>query len=172
MTLILSPLLVWFVSYGMINRPLVEYTFGGADKIRLAYQDMIAFSKNSPGTIDILNVYVRNRGATDIRVIVTVRAVNALVSASYGGPYNEIASAALTIPAETILYRFITFYITLRSQVASFTLSSQVGRFLDFSTFSSSIASIFSGIEPISPNLLRYSQETGNPYDYQLVQQS
>ena len=139
--------------------------------MRFAYR-LNAFSKNSSGTIDILNVYLRNRGPTDVRVIVTVRAVNALVSASYDGPYNEMASAVLAIPAETMLYRFITFYITLRFQVAYFTLSSQVGRFLDFYTFSSSIASIFSGIEPISPNLLRYSRETGNSYDYQLVQQS
>lgn len=170
-SLILSPVIVWYAGYGLINRPLVDYSFGGTGEVRLAYR-LDALSKLYPGTIDILNVFVRNRGHTEIKIIVTVRAVNALVSPSYSGPYNEMASAALVIPADMNSYRFVTFYLTLRSQVSSFTLSCQAGRLLDFSTLNSSIGSIFSGIEPTSPNLLRYSQQAKNSYDYQLVQQS
>jgi len=171
LSLILSPAIVWYVGYGIVNRPLVDYSFGVASEVHLTYR-LDALSKLYPGTIDILNVFVRNRGHTEIKIIVTVHAVNALVPPSYSGPYNEMASTALVIPADMNSYRFVTFYLTLRSQVPSFTLSCQAGRLLDFSTLNSSIGSIFGSFEPTSPNLLQYSQQAKNSYDYQLVQQS
>ena len=168
-TLILAPLLAWYVSYGLVNRPLVDYTFGGVSDIRRTYR-LNALSRTYAGTIDIFNVYVRNRGHTDITIVVTVHAVNALVSASYNGPYNEMASSALVIFAGSS-YHFVTFYLTLKSQVPFFTLSCQATKLIDYTTFSSSVASFFGDIEPVPPNVLQYSQESMSPYDYQLVQQ-
>jgi hypothetical protein len=148
----------------------VDYTFGRADQssIRRTFQ-LVALSKDYPGTIDIFNVLVRNRGHTDIVIIITVHAINALVSATYNGPYNEMASRALLVPAQTE-YRLVTFYLTLKSQVPFFTLSCQGGKFLDFTTFSASIASTFGDIEPVSPDFLKYTQGSSSPYEYQLVQ--
>ena len=165
----LAPLLVWYVSYGLVNRPLVDYTFGGVGNIRRTYR-LSALSQNYAGTIDIFNVYVRNRGHIDITIVVTVHAVNAFVSASYNGPYNDRASSALVVPAGSG-YRFVTFYLWLKSQIPSFTLSCQASRLIDYTNFSSSVASTFGQIEPVSPTLLQYSQGPTNPYDYQLVQQ-
>jgi hypothetical protein len=141
--------------------------FGRADQIRRTYQ-LSALTKYYPGTIDILNIFVRNRGHTDIAIIITIHAMNALVSATYNGPYNEMASRALVLQAGSD-YRPVTFYLTLKSQVPFFTLACQGGKLLDYTTFSASVASTFGDIEPGSPNFLRYSQGSMNPYEYQLV---
>jgi len=168
--LIIGPLLIWYVSYGIVNRPVVDYSFGTADQIHPTYQ-LSALSKYSPGTIDLFNIFVRNRGRTDIAVIITIHAVNALVSATYDGPYNEAASRALVVPASSD-YRAVTFYLTLKSQVHFFTLACQGGKLLDYSTFSASVASTFGDIELGSPNFLQYSQGSLSPYEYELVQPS
>lgn len=168
--LISAPVLVWYSWYGLSNKPIVNYTFGGARDVRTYYR-LTASTQNYAGSIDIANVLIRNRGHTDISVIVTIHAVNALVSASYAGPYNEMASAGLVVSAESG-YRFVTFYLTLKSQVSSFTLSCQVNKLIDYTTFSSSVASTFGDIEPVSPTLLQYSRESTSPFDYELVQRS
>lgn len=165
--LILGPLLIWYVSYGMVNKPVVDYSFGTADQIHRTYL-LSALSKYYPGTIDLFNIFVRNRGRTDIAIIITIHAINALVSASYNGPYNEAASRALVVPAGSD-YHPITFYLTLKSQVPFFTLACQGGKLLDYTTFSASVASTFGDIEPGSPNFLQYSQRSLNSYEYQLV---
>ena len=169
--IILAPLLAWYVSYGLANKPIVDYTFGVAE-IRRTYR-LIAHSvdTNHPGSIEIFNVYVRNRGHTNITIIITVHAMNAFVSSSYDGPYNERASSALEVPAGSV-YHFVTFYLWLKTQVPSFTLSCQASKLIDYTKFPSMVASTFGQIEPVSPILLQYSQESTNSYDYQLVQQS
>lgn len=169
--IILAPLLAWYVSYGLANKPIVDYTFGVAEIRRTYRLTAHSVDANSPGSIEIFNVYVRNRGRTNITIIITVHAMNAFVSANYDGPYNDMASRALVVPAGSG-YRFVTFYLWLKSQVPSFTLSCQASKLIDFTKFSSSVASTFGQIEPVSPILLQYSQGPTNPYDYQLVQQS
>jgi hypothetical protein len=158
----------WFLSYGLANKPIIEFTFGGASDIRQSYS-LNAMTVARPGTIDIINVLIRNRGATDISVIVTVHAENALLSASYGGPYNNMAGDAITALANG-KYRYVTFYLTLQTQATSFTIWCDVTRIIDYSTVSSSMATTFGEISPIAPILLVYKQSSLNPDSYQLVQ--
>jgi hypothetical protein len=167
--LILIPLL-WFVGYGLLNKPSVNYTFGGADVVRSSYR-LTAMTPSSPGTIDIFYVLVQNSGRTDLSVIITVHATNALVSAGYYGPYNNLASILIVVLADTG-YRYVPFYITLKSQISSFTMSCDGVRVLDYSTLPSSMASTFGEIHPLSPTMLTYSQESTNSYNYQLAGRS
>ena len=161
-------MLIWYVNYGLTNQPVVEFTFGSPDQIRHTFQ-LTALTKNTPGTIDIINVFVRNRGRTDIVVIIAVQAINALVSATYNGPYNELANRALMVPAFSE-YRLVTFYVTLKSQAPFFSLACKGSKLIDFTTFTTSVASTFGSVEPVSTNFLRYSQGSSNMYEYQLVQ--
>jgi hypothetical protein len=167
--LILMPLLC-FVDYGLSNKPSVNYTFGGPDLIRSSYQ-LTAMTPSFPGTIDTFYVLLQNTGKTDMSVVVTVHATNALVSASYYGPYNVMASTLILTLANSE-YRHLQFYITLQSQVSSFTISCNAAKVLDYSTFSSSLASTFGEAHQVSPTMLTYSQGSTNPYNYQLTQQS
>jgi len=167
--LILIPLLC-FISYGVLNKPSVIYTFGGADIVRSSYR-LTAMTPTSPGIIDTLYVLVKNTGRTDMPLIITVHAKNALVSASYYGPYDVLASTLIDSFANSE-YRYLQFYITLQTQVSSFTISIDAARMLDYSTFQSSLASTFGEIHPISPTMLMYSQDSTNPYNYQLTQKS
>lgn len=166
--LIVIPPVIWFFSYGLVQKPLVDYTFGGASDVRPSY-GLNAMTQTQPGTIDIFNVLIRNRGITDISVIVTVHAENVLVSASYGGPYSNIAST-LTVAFANGEYRYVTFYLTLRTQVPSFTIWCDVTKIVDYSTVPASVATTFGEIKPIAPILLEYKQDSTNPGSYQLVQ--
>jgi len=159
---------LWFLSYGLANKPLVEFTFGSATDVRVSYS-LNAMNVTRPGTIDIINVLVRNRGLTDISVIVTVHAENALLSSSYGGPYNNMASDGVVAFANGE-YRYVTFYLTLQTQVSSFTIWCDVTKIIDYSTVSSSMATTFGEINPIAPILLVYQQSSSNPDIYQLTQ--
>ena len=164
---IVAPAL-WFLNYGLANKPIVEFTFGAASDIRLSYS-LNAMNATRPGTIDIINVLVRNSGLTDLTVIVTVHAENALLSPSYGGPYNNMASNEIVALANG-QYRYVTFYLTLQTQVPSFTVWCDVAKIVDFSTISSSMATTFGEINPIAPILLMYNQSSLNPDSYQLAQ--
>lgn len=166
--LVVLPPSAWFLSYGLVNKPLVDYTFGGASDVRLSY-GLNTMTQYHPGTIDIFNVLIRNRGLTDISVIVTVHAENALVSASYMGPYSNMASTLIVAFANGE-YRYVTFYLTLRTQVSSFTIWCDVTKIVDYSTIPSSVATTFGEIKPIAPILLEYKQDSTNPGSYQLVQ--
>lgn len=168
--LIAVPTVIGYIWYGLSNRPLVDYTFGGTSQARLYYR-LNASTPNYPGTIDLTHILIRNRGRLDISVIVTIYAVNALVSVSYYGPYNEMASQLVPLPADSG-YRIVVFYLTLISQVTNFSIKCDVGRVLDFSTFSSSVSTTFGEIQPVSPTLLQYSHESTSPFEYQLVRQS
>ena len=166
--LIAIPPVIWFLSYGLVQKPLVDYTFGGVSDVRPSY-GLNAMTQNQPGTIDIFNVLIRNRGITDISVIVTVHAENVLVSASYGGPYSNIAST-LVVAFANGEYRYVTFYLTLRTQVPSFTIWCDVTKIVDYSTVPASVATTFGEINPIAPILLEYKQDSTNLGSYQLVQ--
>jgi hypothetical protein len=122
-----------------------------------------------PGTIDLVNVLIRNRGLTDISVIVTVHAENALLSSSYTGPYNNMASNAIVALANGE-YRYVTFYLTLQSQVSSFTIWCDVSKIIDYSTVQSSMATTFGEINSVAPILLVYKQSSLDPDTYQLTQ--
>jgi hypothetical protein len=161
--------LLWYVDYGLTNKPSVNYTFGGSNLIRSSYQ-LTAMTPSLPGTIDTFYVLVENTGRTDMSVIVTVHATNALVSASYYGPYNVMASNMILSLANSE-FRQLQFYITLQSQVSSFMISCNVAKVLDYSTSSSSLASTFGEIHQVSPTTLMYSQDSTNPHNYQLTQQ-
>lgn len=168
--LIAVPIAIGYIWYGLSNRPLVDYTFGGTSQVRLYYR-LNASTQNYPGTIDLAHALIRNRGRLDISVIVTIHAVNALVSVSYYGPYNEMASQLIPLPADSG-YQIVTFYLTLISQVTNFSIKCDVGRVVDLSTFSSSVSTTFGEIQPVSPTLLQYSHESTSPFEYQLVHQS
>lgn len=147
---------------------MVDYTFGGDGDVRLSYR-LSASTLEHPGTIDIVNVLIRNRGRTDFSVIVTLHAVNAQVSTSYYGPYSDMASEQILVPANAS-YRVVTFYLTLIIQASSFAIWCDVSRTFDFSTLSSAAATTFGEITPIPPTHLEYSQESTSPYDYHLAQ--
>ena len=166
--LVLIPLLAELVNYGLSNKPIVDYTFGGSGVVRVSYR-LSAMTLDHPGTIDLFNVLVRNRGRTDISVIITVHAINALVSTSHDGPYNDMASILIVAFASNE-YRFVSFYITLKKQVSSFSISCDASIVADYSTLSSSIISAFGEIQPTFPTFVQYSQESTNPYNYLLAQ--
>lgn len=166
--LITVPPALWFISYGLANKPLIDFTFGSGSDIRVSY-NLNAMTATGPGTIDIINVLIRNRGPTDLSVIVNLHAENALVSPSYSGPYNLMASNEIVAFANG-KYRYVTFYLTLQTQVTSFTIWCDVSKIVDYSTISSSMATTFAEIKPIAPILLVYTQSTMNPASYELAQ--
>lgn len=163
---ILLPLGLWYTWYGLSNKPIVDYTFGQSKDVRPSYH-LIASSPTRPGTIDITHVLVRNRGSADISVIVTVHAVNAVVSTSYDGPYNDMAGELISLPANSG-DRVVTYYFTLITQVSGFTFQVDVNKNVDYSSLPSSAAAIFGDTAPIFPTLLQYAQEPISLYDYQL----
>ena len=166
---ILTPLLLGYVGYGYVTRPIVEYTFGGASDIRSSYR-LDALTATASGTIDLVEVKVQNVGQSDISVIITLNAVNAEVATSYNGPYDLNTGLQVVLPANSD-YRFIPFYITLVTQVSTFTLTCTVSKVMDYSTFYSGTASTFGQTEPIQYTTLQYAQQS-IPDSYQLVQQS
>jgi hypothetical protein len=114
---------------------------------------------------------IRNRGKSDISVVITVHAVNAMISANYYGPYSEMASKLSAVPAVSG-FLIVPFYISLKSQVSSFTISCQATKMLDFSTFASSTVSIFGQIDPISRTVLEYTHGAASHQDYDLASKS
>ncbi len=149
---------------------MVDYTFGGGGDVRLSYR-LNASTREHPGTIDIVNVLIRNRGRTDFSVIVTLHAVNAQLSTSYYGPYSDMASEQITVLANSS-YRVVTFYLTLIIQASAFVIWCDVSRTFDFATLSSAAATTFGELAPILPTHLEYSQESTSPYEYHLLQPS
>jgi hypothetical protein len=123
-----------------------------------------------PSTIDITHILVRNSGNTDITVIVTMHAVNAVISGNYYGPYAETANIQVHLPVASG-YQVVTFYLTLPVQVPLFTLRVTVASVLDFSSIASLVTTGFASIQPTSPTTLVYTNLITNPYDYELTQQ-
>jgi hypothetical protein len=160
------PSVLSFTWYGLSNRPIVDYTFGQATDVRVTYS-LIATNRTNPGTIDITHILVRNRGSAEITVIVTVHAVNAVISTSYGGPYSDMAGEQITLPANSG-YRVVTYYLTLITQVPGFMLQVEVSIVGDYSSLESTVATLFGDITPTFPTLLQYAQQPTIPYEYQL----
>jgi hypothetical protein len=158
--------------YGLTYAAVVDYSFGGASDVRRSYR-LTAMSPFQPATIDITHIRVRNAGNTDITVIVTLNAINAVVAPApggYYGPYTDMANVQIHLPVASG-YRVVTFYVTLPVQALTFTLRVSVARVLDFSSFTSLATSSFASIQPISPTTLIYENTITNPYDYELTQQ-
>ena len=167
--LVVAGIVASFVSYGLANGANVNFTFGGENDVRQSYQ-LIAMSEAMPSTIDITHVFLRNTGISGVTVIVTMHALNAVVSVGYYGPYSDSANIQTYLPSgnET---RVVTFYLTLPRQVQTFTISVTVGRTLDFSTISNLAISSLASIQPTTPTTLVYTQEPANPINYQLTEQ-
>jgi len=168
--LIAASVVVGYSSYGLTYRPLVDYTFGAAKDLRKNYR-LQPMSPFQPSTIDITQVLVENTGSSDITVIVTLQAVNAVVSTSYYGPFNNIANIQIHLPVASG-YRLVTFYLTLPAQVPFFSIHIAVSRVLDFSSLASSAETAFALIQPTPPTQLVYTNIGTNPYVYELTQQS
>jgi len=168
---ILTPLLLGYVGYGYITRPIVEYSFGGASVVRSSYR-LDPMSTTEAGTVDLVEVKVQNVGQSDISVIITLNAMNAEVASSHDGPYDLNTGIQVTLPANSD-YRFVPFYLTLLTQVTTFKLTCKVSNVPDYSTFSSSTASTFGEVDPLPFTTLQYAQQPSAPTDsYQLIQQS
>ena len=151
---------------------VVDFTFGGTTDVRPSYR-LTAMSPFQPPTIDITHILLRNTGNTDITVIVTLHAVNAVVApapGSYYGPYTDTANVQIHLPVASG-FQIITFYVALPVQVPLFTLRVSVARVLDFSSFTSLVTSSFASIQPTSPTTLVYTNTITSPYDYELTQQ-
>ena len=168
--IILTPLLVGYASYGYVTRPIVEYTFGGASDVRSSYR-LSALTATAAGTVDLVEVKVQNVGQSDISVIITLNAVNAEVATSYAGPYDLNTGMQLVLPANSD-YRYVPFYITLVTQVTTFSVTCTVSKVMDYSTFYSGTASTFGELDPTQYTTLQYAQQPISPYSYTLVQQS
>jgi hypothetical protein len=159
--------------YGWTHAAVVDFTFGGTTDVRRSYQ-LTAMSSYQLSTIDITHVLVRNSGNTDITVIVSLRALNAVVApapGNYYGPYTDTANVQIDLPASSG-YRVVTFYLTLPAQVPTFTIRVNVARVVNFSSFATLATSSFASIEPTSPTVLIYTNSAASPYDYELTQQS
>jgi hypothetical protein len=158
--------------YGLTYAAMVDFTFGGTTDVRRSYQ-LTAMSPFQPATIDITHILVRNTGNTDIAVIVTLHAINAVIApapSSYYGPYTDTANVQIHLPVASG-YQVVTFYLTLPVQVPAFTLRVSVARVLDFSSLASLVTSGFASIQPSSPTTLVYANTITNPYNYDLSQQ-
>jgi len=158
--------------YGLTYAAVVGFTFGGTTDVRRSYR-LTAMSPFQPPTIDITHILVRNTGNTDITVIVTLHAVNAVVApapGSYYGPYTDTANVQIHLPVD-VGYQVITFYLALPVQVPLFTLRVSVATVLDFSSFTSLVTSSFASIQPTTPTTLVYANTITSPYDYELTQQ-
>lgn len=159
--------------YGWTHAAVVDFTFGGTTDVRRSYQ-LTAMSSYQLSTIDITHVLVRNSGNTDITVIVSLRALNAVVAlapGNYYGPYTDTANVQIHLPVSSG-YHIVTFYLTLPAQVPAFTIRVSVARVLDFSSFGSLVTSSFATIQPTSPTMLVYTNTITSPQDYELSQQS
>jgi hypothetical protein len=162
-------IMVSFVSYGLAYGGLVSFTFGGKNEVRQSYQ-LTAMSQYRPSGIDLTHVVIRNSGGVGITVIVTLRAVNAVVSLGYYGPYGDSANVQLYLPSGG-RSEAVNFYLTLPLQVPSFMIRVTVGRVLDFSSIPTLATSLLASIQPTAPTTLVYSQEPGSPIMYQLTDQ-
>ena len=158
---------VSFVGYGLAYGGIVDFTFGGESDVRQSYQ-LFAMSRLQPGTIDIAHVLVRNTGSTGIAVIVTLHALNAVVSTGYYGPYSDTANIQVYLRPST-RYQLATFYLALPLQVPTFTIRVTVGRVLDFSSFTFLATSTMASIQPTSPTTLVYTQVPASPVNYKLT---
>jgi len=167
--LVVGGFVAGFVEYGLSFGAVVDFTFGGANDVRHSYQ-LIAMSRLNAGTIDITHILARNTGSAGISVIVTMHALNAVVSVGYGGPYSEAAYAQVYLPPSSG-YRVVTFYLALPVQVPAFTLGVTLGRVEDFSSITSLSSSSLSPIEPTPPTTLVYTQMATNSTNYVLTQQ-
>lgn len=167
--LVVAGIVAVFVSYGLVYGGNVNFTFGGKNDVHQSYQ-LIAMSQDRPSTIDIAHILLRNIGSTGIAVIVTVHAINAVVSTGYYGPYGDSANVQILVPAENG-YRVVSFYLTLPRQVTSFSIRVTVGRVLDFSSIPTLATSGLASIQPTAPTTLVYSQEPGSSITYQLIEE-
>ncbi len=159
--------------YGWSHAAVIDFTFGGTNDVRRSYQ-LTAMSSYQLSTIDITHVLVRNSGNTDITVIVSLHAMNAVVApapGNYYGPYTDTANVQIHLPVSSG-YQLVTFYLTLPAQVPSFTIRVSVSRVLDFSGFGSLVTSGFATVQPTSPTTLVYMNTVTSPQDYELSQQS
>jgi hypothetical protein len=168
-SLVLVGIVLGFVGYGLSYGAVVDFTFGGASDVRQSYQ-LIAISRLQPATIDIAHIFMRNTGSTGITLIVTMSAINAVISSGYYGPYGDTADIQVYLLPGT-RYQLATFYLTLPKQVSTFTLRATVGRVMDFSSITSLATSALSPIQPTSPTTLVYTQVPANPISYKLAQQ-
>lgn len=166
--LVVVGVVVSFVGYGLSHRAVVDFTFGGKSDVRQSYQ-LLAMSRLQPATIDITHILVRNRGSTGIAVVVTMHALNAVVSAGYYGPYSDTVNIQVYLPPAS-RYRVVTFYLALPLQVSTFTIRVTVGPVLDFSSITSLATSTVASIQPTSPTTLVYTQTPASP-NYKLTQQ-
>ena len=158
--------LAWYgISYGAI----VDFSFGGSNNVRASYQ-LFAISPLRLPTIDNTHVFIRNIGSAGITVLVTVHAVNAVVSSGYYTyPYTDTAQTQIYL-APGLGY-LITFYLFLPMQASTFTLQVTAARTLDFSSITALATSSFSPIHPSSPTTLIYEETQPNSTAYVLTQQ-
>jgi hypothetical protein len=169
--LVVAGFVVSFVAYGLAYGGNVSFTFGVSNEIRQSYQ-LVAMSefRNMPSTIDITHILIENTGNSGVTVIVTMHAVNAVVSSGYYGPYGDSTNVQMYLPSGSG-ERVVNFYLTLPLQVSSFTIRVSVGKVVDFSSISALATSSLSSIQPTAPTTLVYSRESPNPIIYQLTQQ-
>ena len=158
-----------FAWYGFSYGATVDFSFGGANDVRQSYQ-LSAMSTYRPSTIDITHIIIKNTGVAGISVVVSMHASNAAVSTGYYGPYGDTANIQIfLIPG--LGYQVVTFYLTLPTQVTTFTLQVTVGRTLDFSSITALAISSFSPLEPAPPTTLTYAEVQSNSTIYTLVQE-
>ena len=158
-----------FVTYGLAFRGIVDFTFGGKNEVRQSYQ-LIAMSKFRAPGIDITHISLRNTGSTGITLIVTMHALNAVVSSAYYGPFSDTTNIQIYLPSDSG-YRGIVFYLALPLQVSTFTIRVTVGQVLDFSSIPTLATSSLASIQPTTPTTLVYTQESASPINYQLTEQ-
>ena len=167
--LIVVGVTVSLLTYGFFYGAVVDFSFGGTNYVRQSYQ-LFAMSRLQPSTIDITHIIIRNTGGASISVVVTMQALNAVVSAGYYGPYSPFSNIQVDLPPASG-YRVVTFYLTLPQQVSTFTLRVTVGRVIDFSSITALAISSVSPIQPISPTTLVYVQMATSDNNYELTQQ-
>ena len=167
--LIVICVLVGFVSYGLAYRGVVDFTFGGKGEVRQSYQ-LIAMSKTVVSSIDLTHIRIRNTGNTGLTVIVTMHALNAVISTAYAGPYTDNSNVQIYLPPGSG-YQVLNFYLTLPVQVPAFMLRATVGQVWDFSSIPGLATSSLASIQPTVPTTLVYTENPTNPLTYQIAEQ-
>ena len=167
--LIVAGVSVSFASYGLAYRGVVDFTFGGKGEVRQSYQ-LIAMSKTVVSSIDLTHIRIRNTGSAGLTVIVTMRALNAVISTAYAGPYTDNSNVQIYLPPGSG-YQVLNFYLTLPVQVTAFMLRVTVGQVWDFSSIPGLATSSLASIQPTVPTTLVYTENPTNPLTYQIAEQ-
>lgn len=150
-----------FVSYGLSNKPLVDYTLEAPSFWNFTL--LFVAPQNVPSMT--FSVKVRNRGLTDSLVNVTVIAWNASIASKETDAFSASLSRVTWLSARSDDWGLLTFYLRPVKDTPSFTISCTVTKVANYSSFSAVVSTTFAEITPLWPTTVTYVNN--GAYQYQ-----